>query len=114
MLDDDKVMVMIVRVRWRCCQHSSDRDIETGAREEEIEMPEMRKISRTQLVTKLLSRAFLIKPPAAAAENLNDNFFRKLFSSRKYGCERTVKWKMLPIVMMLLCQTTRIMLTFVD
>ena len=37
-------------------------------------MPEMRKISSTSLVTKLLSRAFLIKPPqppAAAAENLN-------------------------------------------
>ena len=37
-------------------------------------MPEMRKISSTRLVTKLLSRAFLIKPPqppAAAAENLN-------------------------------------------
>ena len=34
----------------------------------------MRKITRTRLVTKLLSRAFLIKPPqppAAAAENLN-------------------------------------------
>ena len=90
--DDDKVMTVSghwsgwegEKVRRWCWQHSSAQDIQAGARVEEIEMPEMRKISSTSLVTKLLSRAFLIKPPqppAVAAENLNDNFFWKLFSS---------------------------------
>ena len=37
MFDDDKVMI-VVRVRRWCCQHSSAQDMETGAGEEEIEI----------------------------------------------------------------------------